>query len=313
MRKSANKAEEAGREDQLNLDWEDIRAFVAIVRAGSLTLAAGTTGLSQPTLSRRLKSLEGAVGGVLFERLPNQMVLTSLGQRIAELGFTMELSAANLEREAAADLLKQRRMLRISATMSISLFLTEHLESLVSVAQRHACEVDIEPSRALLNLAYHQADLAIRLRHVPNEGLMRVRRIGRIAFTMYRAASLNGEQAPDVIGLSDNRPPPHPAWVDAYAVRHGLTIAARLGEFFQRHQAVASGLGISLLPCFVGDRDRRLCRVCEPPPELSEDAFLLLHNQAAASAGARAVADRIAELFHDEAARLDGQTVQPPA
>ena len=87
----------------MNLDWEDIRAFVAIVRAGSLTLAAGTTGLSQPTLSRRLKSLEGAVGGVLFERLPNQMVLTSLGQRIAELGFTMELSAANLEREAAAD------------------------------------------------------------------------------------------------------------------------------------------------------------------------------------------------------------------
>ena len=73
------------------------------------------------------------------------------------------------------------------------------------------------------------------------------------------------------------------------------------------------GLGVSLLPCFVGDIDHRLQRLTDPIEELAEDAFLLLHNQAAASTGARAVAVAITEVFRLNAALLSGQTIQPPA
>ncbi len=302
-----------GQEAPLNLDWEDIRAFVAIVRAGSLSQAVASTALSQPTLGRRLRSLEEVIGGPLFERLPNQMVLTPLGRQLAEHGFAMEATAQDLKRSAARSRECQHQPLRISATMSISLFLTEHLAVLSSEALRHGLELDIEPSRVPLNLAYHQADIAIRLRGVPEDGLMRVRRIGKVAFAMYQRAGLEEDGAKYVIALSANRPPPHPVWVDAYAERSGLTIVARLGEFFQRHEAISAGLGQSLLPCFIGDSDPRLRRSCEPPAELAEVAFLLLHNQAAASPGARAVAERIADLFHAHRALFAGQTVQPPA
>ena len=253
------------------------------------------------------------MGGDLFDRLPNQMVLTALGTELVELGANMEAAANDIRRTAQMVLQQQKRPLRISATMSISQFLSEHLAGLSTIASLHGHEIDIEPTRTVLSLAHHQADIAVRLRSVPDEGLMRVRKIGRIAFAMYRAAEVEEATRLPVIGLSHNRPPPHPGWVDGFALSRGLPIAARLGEFFLRHEAIRAGAGVSLLPCFIGDRDRLLRRIGEPPEELSEDAFLLLHNQAAASAAAKAVADGIADIFRSEAALLSGQTVQPPA
>ena len=296
----------------MNLDWEDVRAFVAIARAGSLTQAVWSTGLSQPTLSRKLRNLEVTLGGDLFDRLPNQMVLTSLGKHLVEIGAGMETAAANIARTAHSVLQQHRVPLRVSATMSISLFLSEKLSGLVEAARCHGCEIDIEPTRTALRMAHHQADIAVRLRRVPDEGPMRVRRIGRIAFTMYQSAAAEVTALP-VIGLSYNRPPPHPGWVDDFAESRGLLVTARLGEYFLRLEAIRAGAGMSLLPCFVGDRDPLLRRVCDPPEELGEDAFLLLHNQAAATAGVKAVGERIAELFRAEAPLLAGQTIQPPA
>ena len=294
----------------MTLDWEDVKAFVAVARAGSLTQAVRTSGFSQPTLGRKLKNLEDAIGGSLFERLPNKMLLTPLGERLVELGAAMDAAASNLKRTAQSVLQQQRPPIRISTTNAVALFLTEHLAILSAQASRHGQTIDIEPSRVPLSLAHHQADIAIRLRAFPDDGLMTVRRIGKIAATMYCAAS---GAAAAVVGLSDNRPPPQPGWVNAFAARNGLPVVARVGEFFLRHEAIRSGLGMSLLPCFVGDRDQRLRRACEPPAELDEDAFLLLHNQAAHSPAAQAVADCIAGIFQSQAALFSGQTVQPPA
>ncbi len=46
----------------------EIEAFLAIVRAGSITKAAGMLYVTQPALSRRMKSLESELGYALFER-----------------------------------------------------------------------------------------------------------------------------------------------------------------------------------------------------------------------------------------------------
>lgn len=297
----------------MNLDWDDIRVFVAVARSGSLTQAVNVTGLSQPTLSRKLKSLEDALGGMLFERLPNQMQLTPFGRRLAELGSEMEISAANFQRHAVAALREERQPVRVSSTLSVAEFLSRNLKPIVAAALSHGCEFDLTPSRTNMNVAHHQVDMAIRLRQVPEDGLMKVRRIGRVGFAMYECAARDLAADNAVIGLSDNRPPPHPGWVDAYARNHGLPIVARLGEFYMRQEAIAAGQGVSLLPCFVGDVDPRIRRCSEPIEELAEDAYLLLHNQAATSAGIQAVAEAITVVFRSNAGLLTGQTIQPPA
>ena len=51
-------------------DWNLIRSFVAVVEQGSLTRAATTMGLSQPTLSRQIAELEKTVGAPLLNGSP---------------------------------------------------------------------------------------------------------------------------------------------------------------------------------------------------------------------------------------------------
>lgn len=50
------------------LDWDDLRLFLAIARAGNLSHAAKQGKVDHSTISRRLAKLELCLGGPLFER-----------------------------------------------------------------------------------------------------------------------------------------------------------------------------------------------------------------------------------------------------
>ena len=57
------------------MEWSDLRIFLAIARAGTLGAAARGIGQSQPTMGRRLRALETAVGHTLFQRTGDGFVL----------------------------------------------------------------------------------------------------------------------------------------------------------------------------------------------------------------------------------------------
>lgn len=61
---------------------KNLWAFIQVVEAGNLTLAANKIGLAQPSLTKRLKSLEYEFGGQLFQRLPHGMEPTDLGRTL---------------------------------------------------------------------------------------------------------------------------------------------------------------------------------------------------------------------------------------
>ena len=64
------------------LDWDEFRIFAAVAKAGSFTRAATDLGVQQPTVSRRIESLESKLGTKLFDRGPRGPVLTFEGTRI---------------------------------------------------------------------------------------------------------------------------------------------------------------------------------------------------------------------------------------
>lgn len=72
------------------MDWSDIRSFLAIARAGSLGRAARAAGLTQPTMGRRLRALETALGQTLFQRTAGGFVLTEAGEAALEHAVRME-------------------------------------------------------------------------------------------------------------------------------------------------------------------------------------------------------------------------------
>ena len=51
-----------------DFDWNDLKAFLAVVRTGRLTIAAKRLQIDHSTLSRRILGLEAALGAKLFDR-----------------------------------------------------------------------------------------------------------------------------------------------------------------------------------------------------------------------------------------------------
>ena len=63
------------------MDFRDLTYLLAIARQQNITRAAESLYLSQPTLSKFLKGLEGELGLPLFERLGNKYIPTYAGEQ----------------------------------------------------------------------------------------------------------------------------------------------------------------------------------------------------------------------------------------
>ena len=109
--------------------------------------------------------------------------------------------------------------------------------------------------------------------------------------------------APPVIGMpaTQQRTPSQARWVDEAARAAGADVVARLGEVEMRHRAARQGVGVALLPCFLGDADPVLARVGEPPRELAEDIHLLVHRDMREISAVRATAAALVALFRRRA------------
>ena len=70
----------SGISDRIDL----MQTFVRIVEAGSLSAAAAQLGTTQPTVSRRLQTLERSLGVPLLQRTTHAMRLTVDGERCYE-------------------------------------------------------------------------------------------------------------------------------------------------------------------------------------------------------------------------------------
>ncbi|HPE61225.1 MAG: LysR family transcriptional regulator [Thiothrix sp.] len=64
----------------MNIDLEDLKAFVATAEMQSFRAASESIHLSQPALTRRIQKLEAALGVVLLERTTRRVSLTAVGR-----------------------------------------------------------------------------------------------------------------------------------------------------------------------------------------------------------------------------------------
>ena len=64
------------------LDWDHVRVFLAVARAGGQGRAAAGLQQSEATIGRHLAALEATLAAPLFDRLPNRLALTPLGTRL---------------------------------------------------------------------------------------------------------------------------------------------------------------------------------------------------------------------------------------
>ena len=83
------------------MDWDNVRVFLAVARAGQFVAAARRLRLDHATVSRRIAALEAALGAQLFERLTTGARLTSAGERFLAAAEQMESAFLHAQAEVS--------------------------------------------------------------------------------------------------------------------------------------------------------------------------------------------------------------------
>ncbi|MCV2367491.1 LysR family transcriptional regulator [Roseateles oligotrophus] len=146
----------------MQLSWEDLRLFLAVYEAGSLSAAARALGLGQATLSRRMSEMESAVGEPLFVRGAQGVRLTAVAQRLLPSTQRMAewASEASLSLCAPAD--RPAGRVRIAAPPGLA---QSFLAPFAARLQQQYPELRLEvlAGEAVLNLSRGEADLSMRV------------------------------------------------------------------------------------------------------------------------------------------------------
>ncbi|HWT99898.1 MAG TPA: LysR family transcriptional regulator, partial [Terriglobales bacterium] len=169
----------------MNADWDDLRVFLTLAREGSLTAAAKKLDVSHPTIARRVKSLEEAIGARLFDRLPDRFVITPAGEELLADAQVMERAAESIHRRSANLGDTAHGVVRISAGEAMSGYLAGNLPRLRD--NLNCIEFELTSSHLLANLSRREADLMIR-EAVPDLASIVTRKLGAAAYAIYGRA-----------------------------------------------------------------------------------------------------------------------------
>lgn len=278
----------------MRLDWDDIRIFVTLARAGSLTAAAHSLRVEHTTVARRIGQLEKALGLHLFDRLPRGWILTSEGEQLAARAGQMEEQAHEFMREAA-DGVQLSGTVRLSASPSVGQeFLLPRLAAIHPRWSSITLELVVETRFAMLSR--READLALRIGRPQDLGLA-ARLLGRMSFGLYcREGYTEGRSEADwrFIGYDDSlaHTPEHRR-LESLRGKRGF--AMRANTLALQRDAVRMGLGLAMLPHFMAATDPLLERLpfdAGPAPEI----WLVVHPDVRRSPRVRLIADLVAEV-----------------
>ncbi|MCS0580045.1 LysR family transcriptional regulator [Massilia pinisoli] len=167
------------------IEWELYRAFLGVLREGSLSGAARALGVAQPTVGRHVAALEAALGLVLFTRSQTGLLPTEAAHALRAHGEAMESTAAALERVASGlrDGAEAAGTVRISVSEVVGV---EVMPAIVAdLARRHpALKVELVLSNRVHDLLQREADIAVRMT-APRQEQLVARRVGAIELGLH--------------------------------------------------------------------------------------------------------------------------------
>jgi len=246
------------------IDWDDVRHFLAVTRGGSVRAAAKRLGVNHTTVLRRVAQLEDRLGAQMFEKRPSGYRLTAAGEDVLEFANQMEASSHQLEARVFGRDQGVRGLLRVT----LPPFLATHLlmPDLAEFARIHPdIEMEIASTGEVANLTNREADVAIRivsdrktlplnLHGLKGPELFAGVYIARDRLAAWRTGTSDAVR-PIVIGEQGV-----PDWADEGEIR-ATGVPFRTPDADAQIAAVRHGIGMTRLPCFVGDADRLLARV----------------------------------------------------
>ena len=170
-----------------DIDWDDIRVFVAVAEHESFRAAAKETGLTVLTVRRRVKSLEKGVGALLFHRSSTGVKLTEDGAAVLETGLEMlrparRLLSAGRKRNAGL-----RSTVKIGITEGLGTFWL--IPRVIELNNSHPeIQTDIRCAMVEPDISALEADIAVTLDR-PAASDLKIARLGWLHIAIFASRS----------------------------------------------------------------------------------------------------------------------------
>ena len=298
-------------DQKLSIDWNDLRVFLAVFRAGSLRGAARRLQLNHATVNRRLRALEAGFGARLFDRSRDGFVPTQAGDDLLAHAERVEDELAQAQQNI------EGRDGALSGELKVSLpyailrgFLAPDL---CRFSKCHpGITLDLELTDRFSDLGRLEADVSIRMAYGVSEDVVG-RRLIQYAKSIYAAAALGAEASSLAAPTEQSRSwigwqggDGENAWVREtpfpdLPARHNMASHALQLELAR------AGLGLTMLPCFLGDQDPDLVRVPGAVAIADRSIWLLLRPDLRKTARVRAFVDFIAAAILSHRSLLEGR------
>lgn len=294
------------------MDWNDFRLILAINRTGSLKGAAKSLGHDHSTIFRWLKGLEARFQVQLFERHAGAYRATDAGERMLLAAERMEEEVLAIDRDITGRDARLSGHLKITCSESLAYRLLNDL--LVEFRARHdGITLELLVDNRQLDLVRREADIAIRATR-PMEGDLFGRRIVDTAWALYAAPDyLAGRPVPNAPPFEGHS---FIGW-DMAAVAAAATwltdtvrpeaIVYRSSSLINQMMAVKAGIGLALLPCYLGDNEPDLVSVSGPEVALTRELWLITHQDLRRTARVRAFFDVVGQGLLARRQLLEGK------
>jgi DNA-binding transcriptional LysR family regulator len=277
------------------MEWSDLRIFLAVAREGTLGAAARKLGQSQPTMGRRLRALEQAIGQTLFQRTGDGFVLTDEGAAVLPHAERIEEEAIAFQRQLAGQDQQLDGMLRISSSDWFGAhILTPVFAEFARVQPRVV--IELLTDARFYSLPRREADMVFRIRPFDEPEVIS-RRLMHIDYGVYLKSGIDHPRAGDGTGTPlitmDTAFGGMPDAVWLKRILPNAYVVSRSNNRDVQGRLCALGVGVAVLPRPLGDALAGVERVDlgERPP--GRDTWVGYHRDLKRQARLRALLDLI--------------------
>jgi DNA-binding transcriptional LysR family regulator len=268
----------------MNLNWDDMRFFLALCRTRSFVAAAHELKVTHSTVARRISVLEAALHTRLFHRTERGCQITSAGEALVPYAERLESTVLNLRERVSGrdDLLSG--CIRIGSPDGIgNCFLAARLSRFQK--SHPALEVELIPVPIYYSLSKREIDILITVQR-PRAGKFIARKLTQYKLGLF-ASGPYLESRQEIVGREDLRGHRFVGYIDDLLFDRdlrfmaefcpGVTPIFRTSTVIAQMNAVAAGAGIGVIPYFMAHAEKALVPVL--PDHSIERGYWLQYNQ----------------------------------
>lgn len=291
------------------MNWDDLRLFLAVARSGSISGAAKQLGVQHSTISRRLRQFELKLGARLVERKKGGYELTQAGEHVMDAARNIEREVLGVDGALIGKDTQLMGPLRVTAINNMASSVL--MPMFADFSNQHPLvKLHIVVSNLDASLAQRDADVAIRLTNSPPDTLIG-KRIVTVASTIYGSRSYINKLRqtscePKWIGVDCCGF--HKTWTKQACDEQSHNFIS--DDTLLTQAAIREGLGVSILPCFMGDTDPELERYCEPDPAYNLGLWVLLHPDLKRTARVLSFRDYMTSAIKEKKELFEGKRPQ---